>query len=822
MSTKRFRQTIVATGVLFLCAGFVSAGRYTLSVAGERLEYVPQAERGYVVKLAGTAGGIQALGGISALDGQDSKEVRGLGRRGIWTVENNGPASRNENTIRSLRASSQVAYAAPLFSSNGETVAIIPEIVVRVKPGTDSAQVEALCRQAGCRIKKQMEFTEQEYLLDVLGPDADAVFAAVERLSQASQIEWACPNIACRPQLPTPVTPESPSAAGQPLITAVGEAPPRSGVFPNDEYFPRQWHLHNTGQSGGTPGADIRAPEAWEITTGDPNIVVALIDCGIDTEHPDLMNNLVAGYDFVEADELPDAERGGSGQPHGTACAGLVAAQGNNGIGVTGVTWQCKVMPIRIARGTTFVSMADLASSFRWAAAHGADIFSDSSTYYSSAQPTVQSAITDVTTVGGLGRQGRGCAFFTATANSSGPMEYPEKYPQVIAVSPTDHRDLRCTYSSSGPELDIVAPSAPSLKGADKLNAMGRGWIWTTDLTGSTGLSASSFNPYPDVLDYALFTGSSAACPIAAAVAALILSIEPNLTSNEVRHFLERSAKDLGDPGRDDYYGWGRVDARAALDMVLAKRCDLNNDWQVDEQDLALLNAAIDANDLSADIAPAKRRDGVVDAKDLDLLTQYLGTVLPELGLVGRWKFDEIEGMVAHDSEGKNNATVIGGALWQPEGGQIGGALQLTGTANFLTAKLARNPSEGPTSIFAWVKGGKPGQVILSQAGGANWLMADDASGAAATNLSTGARGGKALASQAIITDGNWHRVGLVWDGANRILYVDDVEVARDTQPSLAGSAANLTIGAGSTFAAGTYWSGLIDDLRIYDRAVKP
>jgi subtilisin family serine protease len=119
---------------------------------------------------------------------------------------------------------------------------------------------------------------------------------------------------------------------------------------------------------------------------------------------------------------------------------------------------------------------------------------------------------------------------------------------------------------------------------------------------------------------------TSGACPVAAGVAALILSIEPNLTSDEVLHFLERSAKDLGDPGRDDYYGWGRVDARAALDMVLAKRSDLNDDWVVDEEDEAILIQAIDANDLSADIAPAAKRDGVVDANDLALLTRYLGT----------------------------------------------------------------------------------------------------------------------------------------------------------------------------------------------------
>jgi hypothetical protein len=663
-----------------------------------------------------------------------------------------------------------------------------------------------------------MEFTEQEYLLDVVGPDADAVFAAVERLSRAPEVEWACPNTAFRSRLPTPAMPVGHAPAGELRIAAAGQDANNPRVFPNDEYFPMQWHLHNTGQSGGTPGVDIRAPEAWEITTGDPNIVVAMIDCGVDVNHPDLMNNLVAGYDFYDNDSQVDPE----GSAHGTACAGLVAAQGNNGIGVTGVTWDCKLMPIRIARALTFVSMADLATSFRWAAAHGADIFSDSYTYYSSPQPIVQSAIVDVTVEGGIGRNGRGCIFLTATANSSGPMEYPEKYPQVISVSPTDHNDLRCTYSSHGPELDIVAPSAPSDRGADRLATKGRGWIWTTDITGSPGFS-SSYNPYPDVLDYTLFTGSSAACPIAAGVAALILSIEPSLTSDEVRHFLERSAKDLGDPGRDDYYGWGRVDARAALDMVLAKRADLNNDWKVDEVDQALLMKAMEAKDRSADIAPAAKRDGVVDAKDLELLTRYLGTVIPELGLIAHWKLDETAGTVAFDSAGEHrDATVMGTPLWRADGGKVGGALELSGVPNFATAKFARDPSQGPLSVFVWVKGGAPGQVILSQAGGANWLMAATGDGTLKTDLKSADRLAKSLTSTAVITDGDWHRVGLSWDGSNRILYVDGMEVARDTQASLTGSTGNMVIGAGSIMTPASFWKGLIDDIRLYDRAIKP
>ena len=137
MSMRRVARTAISLTLLLSYAGFASNHVYSISVAGERLEFVAQPENGYVIKLAEKSGGIHALAGISALDAEDARPVGGVDRRGVYTVENGGPADRNEGTIRSLRTGGQVAYAAPLFSSGGETVAIIPEIVVRVKPGTE-------------------------------------------------------------------------------------------------------------------------------------------------------------------------------------------------------------------------------------------------------------------------------------------------------------------------------------------------------------------------------------------------------------------------------------------------------------------------------------------------------------------------------------------------------------------------------------------------------------------------------------------------------------------------------------------------------------
>ena len=115
-----------------------------------------------------------------------------------------------------------------------------------------------------------------------------------------------------------------------------------------------------------------------------------------------------------------------------------------------------------------------------------------------------------------------------------------------------------------------------------------------------------------------------------------------------------------------------------------------------------------------------------------------------------------------------------------------------------------------------------PGQVVLSQQSGVNWLMAVDPNGALGTQLKLSGRLGIPLVSTAVITNGAWHRIGFTWDGASRILYVDDIEVARDAHNSLVGATAGLYIGAGSDLAAGSFWSGLIDDVRMYNRAVTP
>ncbi len=249
---------------------------------------------------------------------------------------------------------------------------------------------------------------------------------------------------------------------------------------------------------------------------------------------------------------------------------------------------------------------------------------------------------------------------------------------------------------------------------------------------------------------------------------------------------------------------------------------DLNGDEIVDIEDLLILIEYWGQDEPSVDIAPPPFGDDVVDVQDLEVLMSYWGQEILPVELIAYWKLDEMEGDVAYDSAATNDAVVFGEPTWQPESGMVNGALQFDGIDDYIGTPSVLGYQPIPFSVFAWVKGGAPGQVVLSQTGGANWLLADPAAGNLMTNLKGTDRRDQALVSQTEIADDDWHRVGLVWDGSNRILYVDNVEVATDMHGTLKGSTGGLYIGAGKALEADNFWSGLIDDVRIYDKAIMP
>jgi hypothetical protein len=249
---------------------------------------------------------------------------------------------------------------------------------------------------------------------------------------------------------------------------------------------------------------------------------------------------------------------------------------------------------------------------------------------------------------------------------------------------------------------------------------------------------------------------------------------------------------------------------------------DFNGDGTVDIEDLLRLIDSWGQDDPTADIAPPPFGDGIVDALDLELLMSYWGQPVDDPTLIAHWALDEAEGVIAYDSSGVNDASIIGEPVWLPDGGMVDGAILLDGVDDSIVVAPVLSPSAGPFSVFAWIQGGVPGQIVISQFNGANWLGVDPSWGCLATELRSSGRGGSPLQSEILVTDGNWHRVGFVWDGLYRALYIDDILVAEDTQKGLGSSIGGLNIGCGSNSAAGTFWSGLIDDIRIYNRVVIP
>jgi hypothetical protein len=248
---------------------------------------------------------------------------------------------------------------------------------------------------------------------------------------------------------------------------------------------------------------------------------------------------------------------------------------------------------------------------------------------------------------------------------------------------------------------------------------------------------------------------------------------------------------------------------------------DLNGDGIVDAADMRFIVDHWGEDYPLCDIGPTPVGDGIIDVQDLIALAEHLFEEVNDPTFVAHWSLDETEGMFAVDSVGDNDAFVVGGTLWQPDSGQVDGALQLDGVSGCAIAGFVLNPADGPFSIFAWIKGGAPAQVVVSQQATANWL-AMDAEGSLMTELKCTGRSAGPLYSETVITDGQWHRIGLVWDGLHRTLCVDDVAVADDIQAGPESSQMDLYIGTGKAMESGTYFSGLIDDVRIYNRVVKP
>ena len=265
--------------------------------------------------------------------------------------------------------------------------------------------------------------------------------------------------------------------------------------------------------------------------------------------------------------------------------------------------------------------------------------------------------------------------------------------------------------------------------------------------------------------------------------------------------------------------GYGIYDIwQAPLELVV----DFNGDGAVDGAEVLAITASWGLADSLCDIAPTPFGDGIVDLQDVVAVADYIGTELVDPTLVAHWTLDEAEGMVATDSAGENDGTVMGNPVWLPDDGHAGGAVRFDGVDDLMLADAPAELGDGPFSVCLWIRGTVPGRGILFAQGGTRWLYTDALDGSLATDLSAPAGPPQPMFSDVVVTDGQWHRICLVWDGADRILYVDDEEVAREALAEVAPPTASLLIGAGGISQSGSVWSGLIDDVRIYNRVVRP
>jgi len=333
---------------------------------------------------------------------------------------------------------------------------------------------------------------------------------------------------------------------------------------PNDPLFIDQWGLENTSQYGGTAGVDINALDAWERTKGSRDVVVAVLDHGFEMNHPDLAGNTF-GTGFDTGSNSTPAQVLGS---HGTACAGIIGAVQDNNQGVSGVAPNAQLMSISNALVTSPTITQELANGISWAWQNGADVISNSWGHNSLASALIDNAITNALN---NGRGGLGTVVVFSAGNDNANVIYPaNSNPDIIAVGASDDCGLRVDPTGGSSCL-----SWNSFQGScfgNTLDVMGPGaMISTTDRQGGIGYDGTDYTDS--------FGGTSSACPMVAGVAALILSVNPCLTHDEVEDIIEQTAQKVGGyayaatGGRPNgtwhnEMGYGLVDADAAVQMA--------------------------------------------------------------------------------------------------------------------------------------------------------------------------------------------------------------------------------------------------------------
>lgn len=413
------------------------------------------------------------------------------------------------------------------------------ELVLRFAGSVPESRRRAILAEGGCTVLRVNPFIPDQVVVSrpEKRPAGDELIALANRWMEMEEVLFATPSF---------------------LSEYRRQAPPA--------VRPEEWHLRSTDQS---MGADIRVTAAWKRTMGEPDIVVAVLDDGVDLEHPNLAPNLWWNPDPMAPDRVGRDFSSAPGEPghfdprpkrfaspfddldrndiHGTPCAGLVVATGVGG-GSVGVAPGCRVLPVKIFRGNELACDEGVANAIRYAALH-ADILSCS--WSGGFGPDVELALEDA---GTLGRRGRGTAIFCAAGNGRGaPVAFPACDPSSVAVGASTDLGTWAEYANRGPEISLVAPSSGGIRR-----------IFTTDIS----QPGRGFAPGDTHTDQ--FGGTSASAAITAGVGALVLSVHPGLERGELKDLLEQTADKIGGGynarGHSQEFGFGRVNAGWAVE----------------------------------------------------------------------------------------------------------------------------------------------------------------------------------------------------------------------------------------------------------------